>query len=183
MRTKVLIPIADGTEEVEAIAVVDVLRRAGAEVTVAAVNHDLQITASRGSKIVADKLFTECMTETYDLIVLPGGMPGAEHLRDCKELINMLRKQHQEKRLYAAICASPVTILQHHGFLKGIRATCHPSMFAQLKIKDESRVVVDKNCITSQGPGTALEFGIKLVELLFDKKTAEQIAQAMVIKV
>ncbi len=183
MRKKVLIPVASGTEEVEAIAAVDVLRRAGAEVTVAAVNHNLQITASRQSKIVADKLIVNCTSETYDLIVLPGGMPGAEHLRDCKELINMLKKQQQENRLYAAICAAPVTILQHHGLLQGIRATCHPSMFAQLKIKDESRVVVDKNCITSQGPGTALEFAIKLVELLFDKKTAERIAQAMVIEV
>lgn len=183
MRKKVLIPVANGTEEVEAIAVIDVLRRAGAEVTVAAVNHNLQITASRQSKIVADKMFSDCTGEIYDLIVLPGGMPGAEHLRDCEELINMLKKQQRENRLYAAICASPVTILQHHGLLEGIRATCHPSMFPQLKIKDESRVVVDKNCITSQGPGTALEFAVKLVELLFDKKTAKQIAHAMVIKV
>lgn len=180
MRKTVLIPIADGTEEIEAIAVVDTLRRAGAEVTIATVGN-LQIAASRGVKLVADKLIADCSNETYDLIVLPGGMPGTEHLRDCPELINMLKKQKAGNRLYAAICAAPALVLQQHGLLEGITATCHPSLFDKLQNKDESRVVVDQNCITSQGPGTAIEFALKLVELLFDRQTAEKIATAMVV--
>jgi 4-methyl-5(b-hydroxyethyl)-thiazole monophosphate biosynthesis len=183
MAKKVLVPIADGIEEIETMSIVDVLRRAEATVIIASITDDLQITAAHEIKIVADKLLTDCINETYDLIVLPGGMPGAEHLRDCPELITMLKQQQQENRLYAAICASPAVVLQHHGLLPGIRATCHPSMWDQLAIKDESRVVVDKNCITSQGPGTALEFAIKLVELVYNKEKAEQIAKAMICKI
>ena len=177
----VLVPIADGIEEIETMSIVDVLRRADAKVTLASITNNLQITAAHGVKILADKLLTNCLDEAYDLIVLPGGMPGAEHLRDCAELITMLKQQQQTNRLYAAICASPALVLQHHGLLPGIHATCHPSMWDKLAIKDEARVVVDKNCITSQGPGTALEFAIKLVELLYNKDKAEQIVKAMIV--
>ena len=125
MSPKVLIAIADGIEELEAVTVIDVLRRAQADVTVAGVSGK-QITASRGVKIIADALISECIDETYDLIVLPGGLPGAENLRDSIELTNMLKKQADSDRLYAAICASPAYILQQHGLLKGRRATCYP---------------------------------------------------------
>jgi 4-methyl-5(b-hydroxyethyl)-thiazole monophosphate biosynthesis len=179
MRKKVLLPIADGCEEIESIGAVDVLRRAGAEVTIAAIKN-LQITASRDTKIVADKLLTECVNETYDLIVLPGGMPGAEHLRDNEQLTAMLKEQQQANRLYAAICASPVVILQQHGLLSGKKATAHPALIDQLQNQENARVVVDQNCITSQGPGTTLEFALKLTELLFDKTKANQVAEAMV---
>ncbi len=182
MAKKALIPVANGTEETEMVAVIDVLRRADIQVTVASVGDDLQISTVHKIKIIADKLISDCINETYDLIVLPGGMPGSEHLRDCPELINMLKKQQQANKLYAAICAAPVVVLQHHSLLEGLRATCHPSMLDQLKIKDESRVVVDKNCITSQGPGTALEFAVKLVEVLGNKDKAQQIAKSMAIK-
>ena len=180
MNKKVLLPIADGVEEVEAIAVVDVLRRANAEVDIVGVTG-LQVTTARGIKLIADKLLNECLNDTYDLIVLPGGMRSAESLRDCPELITMLRAQIQSGRLYAAICAAPVVILQHHGLLENKSATCHPSLYSQLKNKNTTRIVVDGNCITSQGPGTALEFAIKLVEMLFDVGTAQKIAQAMVV--
>ena len=92
MTKKVLVPIADGTEEIEAVCIIDVLRRAGAAVTVASVG-ELQISASRGVKLVADKLIGDCVDEIYDLVVLPGGMPGAEHLRDSKELVKILKDQ------------------------------------------------------------------------------------------
>lgn len=178
---KVLIPIANGSEELEIVAIADTLRRAGAEVTIASITSDLQITASRNVKIVADKLLADCLAETYDLVVLPGGMPGAENLSNCNSLIAMLQQQQQAGRLYAAICAAPVEVLQHHGLLKGLRATCypHPDLTKQLEHYDSARVVVDGSCITSQGPGTALEFAIKLIELLFDKNKAEQIAEEM----
>ncbi len=182
MSKKVLVPIANGTEEIEAVCIIDVLRRAGASVTVASVDT-LQVTASRGVKLVADRLIANCVNETYDLIALPGGMPGAEHLRNSKDLEKLLKVQQQKGRFYAAICASPVVVLQHHGLLERRRATCHPSFIHQLENTDaiETRVVVDGTCITSRGPGTAIEFALKLVELLYDQQKAKEIAQHMVV--
>ena len=180
MSKKVLVPIADGTEELEAVCIIDVLRRAGAFVTVASVDG-LQITGSNGVKIVADKLISDCASDTYDLIALPGGMPGAERLRDSKELELMLKRQQREGRLYAAICASPAVVLQHHGLIGLRKATCYPSFAKQFDNTDavKSRVVVDDECITSQGPGTALEFAIKLVELLYNEQKAKEVALPM----
>ena len=182
MSKKVLVPIANGTEEIEAVCIIDVLRRAEASVTVASVG-DLQVTASRGVKLVADRLIADCLGETYDLVVLPGGMPGAENLRDSKELETILRRQRQEERLYGAICASPAVVLQHHGLLDYHRATCHPNFVGQLKNTDlvDSRVAVDGICITSRGPGTALEFALKLVELLYGQEKAQAVAAPMVV--
>lgn len=182
MAKKVLVAIANGTEEIEAVCIIDVLRRAGAAVTVASVN-DLQVTASRGVKLVADKLIAECVPETYHLVVLPGGMPGAEHLRDSRELLSILTNQKDQGRLYGAICAAPVVVLQHHGLLGQRQATCHPSFVGSLKNVDsvESRVVVDGNCVTSRGPGTALEFALKLVELLYGEDKAREVAGPMVL--
>ena len=186
MSKKVLVPIADGIEEIEAACIIDVLRRAGAEVTVASVGR-LQVTASRETKLVADKQISQCVNIEYDLIALPGGMPGAEHLRDCKELETMLKQQNEQGRFYGAICASPVVVLAHYGLLDGRRATCHPNFTEKLKNTNAEaiaeRVVVDGNCITSQGPGTALEFALKLVELLYDREKAKEIAEAMVVKI
>ena len=180
---KVLVPIANGTEEIEAVCVIDVLRRAGVDVTVASVEDTLQVTASRRVKLVADRRIAECVDETYDLIALPGGMPGAVHLRDSKELEALLRRQQQEGRLYAAICAAPVVVLQHHGLLDRRQATCHPDFADQLKNAEqvEARVVVDGACVTSRGPGTALEFALALVALLYDAQTAQDVAQRMLV--
>ena len=181
MSRRVLVPIADGTEEIEAVCIIDVLRRAGASVTVASVGA-LQITASRGVKLVADQLITDPM-DTYDLIAVPGGMPGAEHLRDSKELARMLKSQKEKGRLYAAICASPAVVLEHHGLLDRRRATCHPNFVHQLENTEaiESRVVVDGTCVTSRGPGTALEFALKLVELLYGVEKAEEVSGPMLV--
>jgi len=181
MSKKVLVAIADGTEELEAVTIIDVLRRAEADVTVASVD-DMQITASRGVKLVADAVISDCFGTVYDLIVLPGGMPGAEHLRDSKELIDMLKTQAASGRLYAAICASPAVVLKPHGLLENKKATCYPSLLSDLDNAEQEKVVVDGNCITSQGPGTALEFALKLVELLFDKQKSHEVADAMLAK-
>jgi protein deglycase len=181
---KVLVPIANGTEEIEAVCVIDVLRRAGALVTVASVETVRDITCSRGVKIMADRVINECTHESYDLIALPGGMPGAEHLRDSQVLISMLKKQAQEGKFYAAICASPAVVLAHHKLLNGKKATCHPDFAA--KLPDQSavaqRVVVDGNCITSRAPGTALEFSLKLVELLYGVQKSRELAQGMLVQ-
>lgn len=182
MDKTVLVPIADGTEELEAVTIIDVLRRAGAQVTVASVGL-LQITASRGVKLVADRLITDCTDESFDLIVIPGGLPGAEHLRDCAVLIDMLRSQKQAGRLYGAICAAPAVVLAPNGLLDDKSAACYPSCTDALPNPAQSnrRVVADGNCITSQGPGTALEFSIELVRQLFDDSKSQQVAEAMLV--
>lgn len=179
MSKMVLVPIADGTEEIEAVCIIDVLRRAGADVTVASVKEELQVTASRGVKLVADQLLKDCLKVKFDLIVLPGGMPGAENLRDSAELKEMLIAQKEAELLYGAICAAPAVVLQHHGLIGQKLATCYPSFATQLENLSEAKVVVDGNCITSRGPGTALDFSIKLVELLFGEEKAQSISQGM----
>lgn len=183
MAKKVLVPIADGSEEIEAVCIIDVLRRAGADVTVASVMADLTVTASRGVKITADKGIAGCEGEDYDLIALPGGMPGAEHLRDSQVLVRMLQKQRENGRLRGAICAAPAVVFQHHGLLDGVRATAHPGFIDRLDGGRTSmdRVVADGGVVTSQGPGTAIEFALELVSLLYDAPAADAVAEAMVV--
>ncbi len=182
MSKRVLVPIADGCEELEAVAIIDVLKRAGAEVVVASVDQ-LQVTASRGVKLVADRLIADCLDEDYDLIALPGGMPGAEHLRDSKELVELLKRQNRKNKLYAAICAAPVVTLQPHGLLEGRKATCHPGRHSNLDNAEAAneRVVVDRNLTTSQGPGSAIEFALKLTAHLFGEQKARDVAGPMVV--
>jgi 4-methyl-5(b-hydroxyethyl)-thiazole monophosphate biosynthesis len=182
MTKSVLVPVADGSEEIEAVTLIDVLRRAEADVTVASVNN-LQITASRGVKLVADCGIEACADRLFDLVVLPGGMPGAEHLRDSSVLIQILDRQRSRGALYGAICASPAVVLEPHGFLQGRQATAHPAFVDRLKDSSSARlrVVVDGNCVTSRGPGTAMEFALKLVELLFGKAKRDEVAAPMVL--
>jgi protein deglycase len=181
MPKKVLVPLADGSEEIEVVSIIDILRRAGVEVTAASVDGP-EITASRGVKIVADRLIGQCTEETYDLIALPGGMPGAEHLRDSDVLVEMLKRQREKGRFYAAICASPAVVFQPHGLLVGKRATCHPGRVMTLENRESanSRVVMDGNCITSQGPGTAMEFALALVELLLGREKRVEVEGPLV---
>lgn len=182
MTISVLVPIADGTEEIEAVTIIDVLRRAEAEVTVASVGA-LQVTASRGVKMVADCLIEACKERNFDVVVLPGGIPGAEHLRDNPVLKEILLRQKNNGKWYGAICAAPAVVLEPHGLLADRQATCHPNHVGGLSDQSavESRVVVDGNCVTSRGPGTAMEFSLKLVELLFGRERREAVAAPMVV--
>ena len=182
MTKTVLVPIADGTEEIEAVCIIDVLRRAGADVVVASVGAK-EVTCSRGVKIVADKLLGDCRGDAFDLIALPGGIPGAENLRDAADLTELLKQQAGAGGLFGAICASPAVVLQTHGLLENRQATTHPGFADQITPNDaiENRVVVDGNCITSRGPGTALEFALKLVELLYGKEKAKEVGEPMVL--
>ncbi|MCD6287125.1 MAG: DJ-1/PfpI family protein [Anaerolineae bacterium] len=185
---KALIPIADGSEEIEAVCIIDTLRRAEVDVTAASVMGRLEITAARGTMIVADALIEDCDNETYDVIALPGGIPGAEHLRDCAALIQIVTAQRDSGRLYGAICASPAVALLPHGLVAGRRATCFPSYLPVLaEAADveavEDRVVVDGNLVTSRGPGTAIEFALMLIEILFsDPAKAVAIGERMLVR-
>ena len=182
MNKKVLVPIADGSEEIEAVTIIDVLRRAGARVTVAGI-HSLQVTGAHGIRLLADMTVSECMDQSYDLIALPGGMPGSENLRNSIALSSLLIAQRDNDRWYAAICAAPAVVLAPLGLLENRHATCFPGFINQLggALHSEDRVVVDGRCITSQGPGSALEFAVKLVAVLFGNEKAAEVAAGMVL--
>ena len=182
MIKKVLVAIADGIEEIETMSIVDTLRRAGAELTIASVQGK-RVSAAHGVVIEADKLIQDCTTEEFDLVVLPGGMPGATNLKDSEDLKNILTKQNQKGLQYAAICASPAVVLKTHGLLEGKRATCYPSYSNDLgdRYCNSSVVVTDDNCTTSQGPGTALVFALKLVELLYGIEKAKGLKAEMLV--
>lgn len=182
---KVLVPIATGTEPIEAVVVIDVLRRAGADVTVASVEKELRVDALHGVKLVADSLISDCSESVFDLITLPGGMPGAATLRDCGPLEGMMKKQAADGRLCAAICAAPAVALGSWGLLKGLKATCYPSFMDQLSTSatvTESRVEQDGKVVTSRGPGTAMEFSLVLVEQLYGKEKVNEIAGPLVMR-
>lgn len=180
MEKKVLVPVAQGIEEMEAITIIDVLRRAGAQVIVASVD-ELVIKASKGIRFYADKLIKECMDEEFDLIALPGGIPGAQNLQNSKELEILLKRQADQEKYYGAICASPAVVLHHHGLVTPGKVTCHPG-FADLIDNGNilaSKVVVHGKCITSQGAGTACEFALSLVEHLYSREKRDQVAQGL----
>jgi len=184
MEKKVLVPVAQGIEEMEAITIIDVLRRANANVIVASVD-EMNIKASKGIEFKADKLIKDCMDEAFDMIVLPGGIPGAQNLCDSKELEILLKKQAELKKYYGAICASPAVVLHHHGLVTPGNVTCHPGFVDMIDNGNivESNVVVDGNCITSRGAGTACEFALNLVELLYSNDKKKEVMQGLALPV
>ncbi|MCW8876969.1 MAG: DJ-1/PfpI family protein [Kangiellaceae bacterium] len=181
----VLIPVANGSEEMEVVIVADVLTRAGAKVILASVEKEPIVVASRGIKIQADHLMPDIENKDWDLIVIPGGMPGAERLANCLQLQQLIRDQIEQTKTVAAICAAPSVVLAEMGMLRGKEATCHPGFWEKLapKVKTlrEDRVVVDLPFITSQGPGTAFEFALELVDLLFGADKRREVAEPMVL--
>ena len=183
MPTRVLVPIANGTEDIEVVCIIDTLRRADYDVTVASVEKSLQVTCSRETKVVADASIDDCAGQAYDLIACPGGIPGALHLRDSQTLADLLKTQAAQGKLYAAICAAPVVVLQYHGLLKGKRATCFPSFAPDLDNPESvaDRVVIDGNCITSRGAGTAIEFALALITVISGKSKAENVGKRMLV--
>ncbi|XP_021753014.1 protein DJ-1 homolog C-like isoform X1 [Chenopodium quinoa] len=174
---KVLIPIGYGTEEMEAVILVQVLRQAGACVTVASVEPQLEVEASGGVKLVADTSINSCTNEIFDLIALPGGMPGSARLRDCEVLRNITSKHAEAKRLYGAICAAPAVTLQPWGLLRRKRITCHPAFMGKLSSfwAVKSNIQVSGELTTSRGPGTTFEFALSLVEQLFGESATQEV--------
>lgn len=171
---KVLIPLAPGFEEIEALAVVDILRRVGIEVVLAG-TADNPIEGRNRIKVLADASLDSVKGEDFDMIVLPGGAVGTENLKKDVRVKEIIERLYKKGRFITAICAAP-TVLSAIGITEGKTVTSHPTVRAKLqkeKLSDD-RVVVDGNIITSQGPGTAIEFAFKLIEVLLGKgKTAE----------
>lgn len=177
---QVLVAIANGSEELESVTVVDLLRRAGAHVTVASVESNTRVTASRHVKIEADCTVEQLPEQTWDVIVLPGGMPGAERLGANPALMTLVNQQLLDQRWVAALCAAPAVVLGRHHLLKNISATCYPTfqqeLATQAKEVRRERVVIDQKVVTSQGPGTAIEFTLTLIELIFGHNKRNEIA-------
>lgn len=174
-------PIGFGTEEMEAVILADVLRRAGAEVTVASVEQQLEVEASGGTRLIADTFISACSAETFDLVALPGGMPGSARLRDCEILQKITSRQAEEKRLYGAISAAPAITLLPWGLLKRKQTTCHPAFIDKISsfrtVKTSTQV--SGELTTSRGPGTSFEFAICLVEQLFGEPVAREIGELL----
>ena len=178
---KVYAMIADGTEEVECLAVVDVLRRAGIETHVVSVGGG-QSVGSHGIKITADLTADKADFTSCDMIFLPGGMPGATNLASCAPLMRGIQHMLSNGKRVAAICAAPAVVLGENGFLHGKKAVCYPGFENGLKgavVMHGARVVTDGNITTARGPGCALELGIELASLLVGKSKAEQVKAAM----
>lgn len=176
---KVMVPLAEGFEEIEAFSVIDVLRRAGIKVDTIGVVGTV-MASSHGVRVMVDKKITDVNPDEYDAIVLPGGSPGYINLGKSAKLLEIIKKLNYQDKLIAAICASP-SILSKLGLLDNKRATIYPGMEKELPYPRGERVVVDGNIITSQAPGTAIEFALKIVEKLAGKEKALQLRRDLVV--
>jgi 4-methyl-5(b-hydroxyethyl)-thiazole monophosphate biosynthesis len=175
---RILVLLADGFEEIEAITVVDVLRRASIEVDTVGITG-AWVTGSHGIKVMADKKISEVDIEKYDGIVLPGGSKGVENLARSSKVKEFLEKMNEKGKLIAAICAAPSVLAKFH-ILDNKRATIYPGMERELPYPRDERVVVDENVITSQGPGTAIEFSLAIVEKLLGREKAWELKDQLV---
>ncbi|MCK4742551.1 MAG: DJ-1/PfpI family protein [Sulfuriflexus sp.] len=175
----VLIPLAQGCEELEAVTIIDLLRRAGVSVTTASLDNK-NVTASRGVVLVPDTDLESALQQNYDMIVLPGGLPGADHLDNDSRLRERIIKMADQGKYIAAICAAP-KVLASTGILKGKKATAYPGVLDALDIKSEgSAVVEDGNIITSRGPGTAMDFALTLIERLVGVEKRDEVEKGLV---
>ena len=172
---KVYAMIADGSEEVELLAVVDILRRSGIETVMVSVNGTKETISSHNVKIEADATIEETDFSDGDVIFLPGGLPGAENLSDCEPLIAAIRQALADGRRVAAICAAPGVVLGRHGFLEGKTATCFPGFEKEFKGAEYTMqgVVTDGSITTGRGLGFAIDLGLELVKLLDSEEKAE----------
>jgi 4-methyl-5(b-hydroxyethyl)-thiazole monophosphate biosynthesis len=177
---KALVPLANGCEEMEAVIIIDTLRRAGWEVVAVGLKPG-PVTASRGVRLLPDTTWEDTDPASFDVVVLPGGNEGTENLSRDPRVLETLRAFHEQGKRVAAICAAPL-VLQAAGLLAGRRVTCHPGAAAQLTVTERltEPVVTDHTLLTSQGPGTAIDFALTLIAQVDGREKAEGIARAMV---
>jgi len=177
----VLVPLAQGCEELEAITITDLLKRAGIEVTTCGLD-DQPVKASRGTTIIPDTSIDKVQNMSFDLIVLPGGLPGSNHLRDNEQVQSLIKKQVLENKYMAAICAAPKALAKA-GVLEGKTATSFPGVLAALTnnniIISENAVEIDDRIITSRSVGTAMDFALSLIELLEGKEKRDEVNQQL----
>jgi 4-methyl-5(b-hydroxyethyl)-thiazole monophosphate biosynthesis len=179
---KVLVPLAQGCEELEAVTIIDLLRRAKIDVTTTGLDKQTVI-ASRGVKIIPDTDLDSALKQEYDMIVLPGGLPGADYLDNDPRIRALLKKMASKHKYTAAICAAPKA-LANAGVLDGKTATSYPGFLDDMnlpntKITNEA-VVIDGKVITSRGPGTAMDFALTLIEILLGKQNRDEVETGLV---
>jgi 4-methyl-5(b-hydroxyethyl)-thiazole monophosphate biosynthesis len=179
---RILIPLADGFEEMEFVAVADVLRRAGLEVTVAGLAPG-PVRGAHGIAVVPDAALGDLDLARFTAVVLPGGQPGTRNLAADARVLGLVRSLHAQGRCTAAICAAP-TVLQAAGITRGVQVTSHPSVRKELAaggtlVVESPRVVRSGAIVTSQGPGTAIEFALALVADLVGEEKARELARGM----
>lgn len=177
---KVVILLANGFEEIEALAPLDVLRRLNYDVELVSMNESLEVISSHGVKFMADTLFNDKLYKSETLII-PGGLPGATNLRSDERVIEIVKKFNEENKLLAAICAGPI-VLGKAGVLNDKDATCYPGFEESLNCQNYllDNVVVSKNVITSRGPATAFEFAFAIAKYL--KLDVEDLEKGMLFK-
>lgn len=178
----VLIPLAAGFEELEAVTIIDLLRRANITVISASLEQQT-VAASRGVRIVADTTLDNVIYDDFDMIILPGGLPGSTHLNDDVRIHALLKRHYQSNKAIAAICAAPI-VLATTGLLNGKRATCYPGLlnatdWPDITLTDEA-VVIDDNILTSKGPGTAIDFALAIIEFLTNHSTRNEVEMGLV---
>ena len=172
---------AEGFETVEALMVVDLLRRGGVEVTMTSINEEDMVRSAQGVGVEMDATMDEIDVLDYDAVILPGGMPGTLHLGESEAVKKALFRMNEAGRIVSAICAAP-GVLGRHGLLEGKNACSYPDHEVNLLGATVSRepVVVDGNIVTSRALGTAMEFGFKLLELLVSREKADEVKAAIV---
>lgn len=179
---RVLVPLAPGFEELEAVTVVDLLRRAGVEVVTAGL-ADGPVRASRGVVVVPDTTLDRIADDDFDMIVLPGGLPGADHLNADPRIHRILRRTAAAGGYAAAICAAP-KVLAGAGLLDGRKATGYPGVLDRLNLPRtellQRAVVTDGRIVTSRGPGTAMDFALELIERLLGKTKRDEVEAPLV---
>ncbi|MCU7842287.1 MAG: DJ-1/PfpI family protein [Candidatus Thiodiazotropha sp. (ex Monitilora ramsayi)] len=179
---RVLVPLAQGCEELEAVTITDLLTRAGIEVVTAGLD-DKPVKASRGITLVPDTTLDQVLDEPFDMMVLPGGLPGADYLNNDPRIHQMLKRLNSEGGYTAAICAAP-KVLVNAGLLDGRRATSYPGALDGMDLQQVDlqleRVVTDDKVVTSRGPGTAMDFALELIGLLVDENKRNEVEKGLV---
>ena len=181
--SKVAVFFGTGFEEIEALTVVDILRRADIETDMVSVMGEKSVTGSHKIAVEMDKLLEEVNFDQVDVIVLPGGLAGTKNLEACEPLMEQVDRFVSAGKTVAAICAAP-RVFAGLGLLNGKKATCYPSVMEELTgaVKSEDAVVVDGNITTSRGLGTAIDFSLELIAQLISREKADEIAESVVYK-
>ncbi len=179
---RVLVPLAPGFEDLEAVTITDLLRRAGIEVVSAGLHAGL-IEGARGTRVQPDAMLDDVLDRPFDMIVLPGGMPGSEHLKNDRRIQALLRRMADAGNYTAAICAAPMALAEA-GLLDGRHATSYPGVVDRLAPAgcrySTDAVVVDGTVVTSRGPGTAMDFALTLIDLLVGRAQRDQVEAGLV---
>jgi len=181
----VLIPLAEGCEELEAVTLIDILRRAKVHVVTASLTDHLQITASRGVRLVADTTLEAVISDDFDMLILPGGQPGTNNLDADPRIHALIKRLHHDHKWIGAICAAPL-VLAHSGLLNGLKASCYPGAlepaeWPEVQLSNDA-VICDNKVITSRGPGTAMAFALTIIEKLMDEATRKQVESGLEIR-